>query len=490
MSSICKQIDKDSLKFHSSEQYLMTCLKLCNLIVKHDCEINELVDFGKETALLATTTESTSLQQESTTTLPYENIEEFLERQLNYYFDYFYNIFPTRVSSSATSASLLFLNLNSTECQKYGHRESYKLSLFVCGIILCFLILILNGLTLYTIFKTKKLHSVTNILIANLSASDFLSGISFLYPCTLNLLTINALQTYNSNLYQLACNIRQYYYLCLVAYSPMICSMLSSVFTLTLLAIEKYIAIVRPYLYKRLISSKKYLIICLSITWSMSVLISLLPIMGWNEHSKLNNYRGFSCTNKQSIPCMFEKIFTLDYILLFTSICCLCAITMLFIYIKIYFVARKHSKQIAQMANIVSNTYRQVTITELTDHTGDIPITPTGSSDHSLPTSQQDTQTTKSFNLSMKALKTLLILLLGFYLCWLPLITYFLTFASQKYNNLTIYILMFIACCNAVIDPIVYAFRNRDFCKALILNFKCLNKTGTNTVKSGKCTNS
>lgn len=79
--------------------------------------------------------------------------------------------------------------------------------------------------------------------------------------------------------------------------------------------------------------------------------------------------------------------------------------------------------------------------------------------------------TAKNLNKSMKAMKTLLILLMGFYICWLPLIVYFLTFATKKYNNLTIYILMFVACCNAVIDPLVYAFRNREFCKALLLNF-------------------
>lgn len=87
-------------------------------------------------------------------------------------------------------------------------------------------------------------------------------------------------------------------------------------------------------------------------------------------------------------------------------------------------------------------------------------------------TSAVTVATTKSINRSMKTMKTLLILLLGFYVCWLPLIIYFLTFASQKYDNLTIYILMFVACCNAVCDPLVYAFRNREFCKALLLNFK------------------
>lgn len=85
--------------------------------------------------------------------------------------------------------------------------------------------------------------------------------------------------------------------------------------------------------------------------------------------------------------------------------------------------------------------------------------------------------TSRSLSMNMKAMKTLLILLLGFYLCWVPLIGYFLAFASKKYNNLTIYILMFVACCNAVIDPLVYAFRNREFYKALLFNFNYFNST-------------
>lgn len=31
---------------------------------------------------------------------------------------------------------------------------------------------------------------------------------------------------------------------------------------------------------------------------------------------------------------------------------------------------------------------------------------------------------------------------------------------------------MFVACCNAVIDPLVYAFRNREFYKAMMFNFR------------------
>ena len=368
--------------------------------------------------------------------------------------------------------------------------------------------------------------------------------------------------------------------------------MLSSIFTLTLLAIEKYIAILKPYLYETLCLYKSKLLpllICLS--WLISIIVSLLPIMGWNEYHQttiLNekqkiihkSYRGFNCTHPQSMPCMFEKIFTLGFILLFTVICCACALAMLAIYIRIYIVARKHSKQIAlqmthfsnfkkiikkkkdnnnneggggEVTEIVENnnnnkriyekvcfngtttttgkdtstvihqsisltTYVDLSIDILNNLSDDKNSTPpncllSSSSLLSLSPSNEDddddddekkrieesknddiktttttttTQenenssfevsiNTKSLNVSMKAMKTLLILLLGFYICWLPLIIYFLTFASQKYNNLTIYILMFVACCNSVIDPIVYAFRNREFYKALLLNFKRKN---------------
>lgn len=77
--------------------------------------------------------------------------------------------------------------------------------------------------------------------------------------------------------------------------------------------------------------------------------------MGWNEaNKKYSSYRGFDCKHAQSLPCMFERIFTLDYILLFTSICCVCALAMLAIYIRIYLIARKHSKKIAKMKSILN----------------------------------------------------------------------------------------------------------------------------------------
>lgn len=439
----CSKLDPSELRYQSSEQYLIVCLRLCNLIIKNECSIGQLIDVNSSEPS---------------------------------------NIF-------VLDSPQLLSHLNSSECHKYSHKESHKMTFFLVGVLLCLTILTLNFFTLITILKSRRLQSIQNILIANLSISDFLSGISFMYPCLLNLLTIYALETYNSSLYSLACMIRQYHYMCLAGYSPMITSMLSSMFTLSLLALEKYMAVVYPYFYERIIDQKKtFCYSCIVFSWLVSILVSLLPLMGWNE---INHSSYF-------VPCMFEKIFTLNYILLFTGICCICALSMLFIYIRIYLIARKHSRQIAKIHSIVNNYC--VTMTKKpVDHNEDKyvvmdsklsrsvsnlsilvykEIGRRNSSPAALSNKEPKVELKRvpvkvqnNLNMNMKAMKTLLILLLGFYISWLPLIIYFLAFASKSYDNLTIYVLMFIACCNACIDPLVYAFRNKDFLKALIENF-------------------
>lgn len=281
-----------------------------------------------------------------------------------------------------------------------------------------------------------------------MSLSDFLLGLAFMYPCTLNLLTIHALETYNAHIYTLTCSIRNHYYMCLVGHSPMITSMLNSMFTLLLLAIDKYVCIVKPYAYLKQEQSKWTMGggVCLSGVWCVAILVSLLPLMGFGTDGHHNLI--VEATPPQ--PCMFERIFTLNYILLFTGICGLCALFILTIYVRIYMIARKHFKQIErQQLQIVNNggdLIQETTLNDIVNISNNNPIVPTYN---------------KNINSNMKAMKTLLILLLGFYICWLPLIVYFLSFATQKYNNLTIHILMFVACCNAIVDPLVYSFRNK-----------------------------
>jgi hypothetical protein len=70
-----------------------------------------------------------------------------------------------------------------------------------------------------------------------------------------------------------------------------------------------------------------------------------------------------------------------------------------------------------------------------------------------------------NFMMNKKAIKTIGILLFGFYACWSPILVYFVCFASEPstpYENVTIYALMFVVACNSIVNPIVYALRDKS----------------------------
>ena len=106
----CERLNSAELVYHSSEQYLILCLKICNLIIKSQCNIRSLVDLN-----------SFSKVKSNETNITYFNKFKIISKT---------NLFNHDPQPQSFSTSL-FSNLNETECIKYGHKESYKLSLFV-----------------------------------------------------------------------------------------------------------------------------------------------------------------------------------------------------------------------------------------------------------------------------------------------------------------------------------------------------------------------
>ena len=84
----CSQLNAQDLVYHTSEQYLILCLRVCDLIINKKCTPSHLI---------------------------------------------------------LTNNRTMLSNLNETECNKYAHRETYKLSLFVAGFVLCLAIMGLNA---------------------------------------------------------------------------------------------------------------------------------------------------------------------------------------------------------------------------------------------------------------------------------------------------------------------------------------------------------
>jgi hypothetical protein len=59
-----------------------------------------------------------------------------------------------------------------------------------------------------------------------------------------------------------------------------------------------------------------------------------------------------------------------------------------------------------------------------------------------------------------KALKTILIHLIGFYVCWTPLLVY-LRHSVDEYDDFAVYALMLLVLCNSMIDPVVHSLSDK-----------------------------
>jgi hypothetical protein len=66
-----------------------------------------------------------------------------------------------------------------------------------------------------------------------------------------------------------------------------------------------------------------------------------------------------------------------------------------------------------------------------------------------------------SFVINKKALKTILIHLFGFYVCWTPLLVYLLH-SVDEYDDFAVYALMLLVLCNSIINPIVHSLSGKS----------------------------
>ncbi|KAM4701279.1 adenosine receptor A2b [Discoglossus pictus] len=202
----------------------------------------------------------------------------------------------------------------------------------------------------------------------------------------------------------------------------------SSIFSLLAVAIDRYLAIKIPLRYKSLVTGKRARAV-IAVFWILSFGIGLTPLMGWNSWDTACPSTGGprNCT----IPCLFEKVVTMSYMVYFNFFGCvlLPLLIMLGIYIKIFMVARMQLRQI-ELKCI--------------------------SSDNSRTTLQKE----------VNAAKSLSIIVGLFAFCWLPIhilncITLFAPQLSKPGWVMNMAIILSHA--NSVVNPIIYAYKIRDF---------------------------
>uniref|UniRef100_A0A8D2LFK7 Adenosine receptor A2 n=1 Tax=Varanus komodoensis TaxID=61221 RepID=A0A8D2LFK7_VARKO len=186
----------------------------------------------------------------------------------------------------------------------------------------------------------------------------------------------------------------------------------SSIFSLLAVAVDRYVAIRIPLRYKSLVTGKRAQGL-IAVLWILSFGIGLTPLMGWNRWES----------------CLFENVVTMSYMVYFNFFGCvlLPLLAMLVIYVKIFAVACKQLRQMELLGNSRTTLQKEV-----------------------------------------NAAKSLAIIVGFFVLCWLPLhvlncLNLFLPNFAKSKPSWVMNMSIILSHANSVINPIIYAYRIRDF---------------------------
>ncbi|KAL3863194.1 hypothetical protein ACJMK2_004961 [Sinanodonta woodiana] len=291
----------------------------------------------------------------------------------------------------------------------YGEWQRYLI-----GIILCLfpvLTILGNGLVILAVLTHKRLKTVTNVFVVSLAAADMLVAI-FVMPFGIYL-QMNNKEWYLGHLF------------CLVTTSFDVMFTTTSIFNLSCLAIDRYLAICRPFLHERL--SSKVVAGMLAFCWIVPMFISFVPILNkWNligieEYVDCLYADEHHCAFVVNIP--YAMVCSLIAFYIPTAFICICNV-------KIFMAARKQAHQIRSLEISAHKHHRKGKLKHET-----------------------------------KAAKTVGIIMGCFFICWLPFFVMNIIdpVIGYKIPYTPWTIALWLGYINSMLNPILYYTFNRHY---------------------------
>ncbi|XP_072033752.1 G-protein coupled receptor 161-like [Amphiura filiformis] len=280
-----------------------------------------------------------------------------------------------------------------------------------------------NSLVLLAIYKNPALQNKTAIFIANIAIADFTNGcigMPFLLVSTI---------TNNWPFSDALCSFT-------AAITIILCAV--SIGTLGSIAHDRYCAIVYPLKYHELMSKTK-IVFFLAWIWIQAVVIAICPLLGWSEYIYIQNE--YLCTANWGQDISYTLSLTIFYSLGPMTV-------MLYCYIRILMVARRHSRQITALKTSVAHQTEISTKNTKRKRTSIL-------SDPSIVQFRKDA----------KSAFILFIVIAVFLICWMPhLVTmYAIAFGYNGFTDAFYTATTWLSMTNSMLNPILYGVLNRQY---------------------------
>lgn len=274
----------------------------------------------------------------------------------------------------------------------------------IAFLLVCLLIIAENAVVLLALWKNKKFHVPMYYLLGNLTLSDLLAG--FTYMVNIIMSGANTL-----NMTPVLWFLRE---------GGVFIMLAASVISLLAIAIERHVTMMRMKPYQGDKQGRMFALIGAS--WVLSVLLGILPVLGWNCIGQLDQ-----CS---TVLPLYAKSYILFCITVFSAI----LMSIVVLYVRIFRIVKSNTQRLASVPQR-KGLYRK---------------------------SQK----------YLALLKTVTIVLGVFIACWLPLfILLLLDFccpAKQCKVLLKADYFLGIAIFNSLLNPIIYTLTSKDMRRAIL----------------------
>lgn len=213
-----------------------------------------------------------------------------------------------------------------------------------------------------------------------------------------------------------------------------IASFTASVGSLFLTAIDRYVSIHRPMAYKRIITKTKA-IIAFSVMWTISIVFSLLPLLGWNC-KRLNSV----CSD--IFPLIDEK-----YLMFWIGMTTVLLLFIIYAYMFILWKSHHHA------VRMLSRSSQRSIIVYTSEGTKVQTVRP------------------EQARMDLRLAKTLVLILVALIICWGPLLAIMVYDLFGRVNDFikTVFAFCSMLCLlNSTINPVIYAMRSKDLRRAFV----------------------